>query len=335
MKKYPFFAGLGLSLFLLGNLSMAQTVSTPIVGFQKTTLNANSYKGIGIPLLNPAVITGSVSSKSGYVVAISGASALGDSLQAAPSAYYLEVTSPANSPNIGDRLEVDVAATKTANNGTVVLATSPRNTANATSASLASGTGVVVRKHVTLDQFRASLGGNLRGDDNSLASADVVYMHNGVGFMPFWLGSDLQSWYSNDDPDDHRYDVVAPGQGVLFFKRGAATTFTSTGAVRANDFKQALPAGYQMGAPGYPVSYTPVQLGGALNNGWVANDKIYTHNGIGFTAYTLINDGSSEGAWDDGENPDPANNTVIVNGDTSFLTYLSSPVTDVETKPVQ
>lgn len=308
--------------------AQAQTVSTPVVGFQKTTLNANSYKGVGVSLLNPAVITGSVSGKSGYVVNISAASNLGSSLEAYPASYYMEVTSGGN---VGDRFEVNVGATKTSNNGAITLSASPRNTANAQSVNLASGSSIVVRKHVTLDQIRNSMSGTLRGDDNSSSNADVIYLHNGVTLVGYWLGSDLQSWWSNDDPDDHRFDVIAPGQGMLFYKKGNTATITSVGTVRANDYKQTLASGYQLNAPGFPLSYTPDGLGGLLTNGWTAGDKILVHNGLAFDTYTLLSDGS----WDDGVNPDPVNSSVLVQGDRSFLTYMSNPVTDLETKPVQ
>jgi hypothetical protein len=330
MKKLNLLLG---TLMATAALSHAVDSYSDVVGYQKATLSANSYKGIGIALLNPSVISGSVSSKSGYVVTVSGASSLGASLEASPAAYYLEVTSPTNSPNIGDRFEVDVAATKSANNGTVVLATSPRNTANASSASLAANTGVVVRKHVTFDQLRASISGTLTGNDDSMAAADIIYIHNGTGFSPYWLGSDLQTWLSSEDPDDHRYEVIAPGQGILFYKKGASATFTSTGTVRSNDYKQVLSAGYQLNASGFPKSYSPLALGGALNNGWSPNDKIYVHNGIGFGSIVLETDGTSEGFWNDGENPDPANTVTIVDGNTAFLTKLNSAVTDIESKP--
>lgn len=321
-------AAVGIVFVAFTGSSQAQTVSTPVVGFQKTTLNANAYKGVGVSLLNPAAITGSISGKSGFVVTITGASNLGASLEASPASYYMEVTSGAN---VGDRFEVNVDATKTSNNGTITLIASARNTANAQSVNLTSGSTVVVRKHVTLDQIRSSMSGTLRGDDNSSSNADVIYLHNGVTLVGYWLGSDLQSWWSNDDPDDHRFDVIAPGQGMLFYKKGNSATFTSVGSVRANDYKQALASGYQLNAPGFPLSYTPDGLGGLLTNGWTAGDKIFVHNGLAFDTYTLLSDGT----WDDGVNPDPVNSSVLVQGDGSFLTYMSNPVVDVETKPTQ
>lgn len=314
----------------------AQTTNySEIVGYQKSTLAPTKFLGVGISLLNPSVVTGIVSSKSGNVLTLSSASNLGNLLEANNSAYYLEVSSPTNSPNLGDRFEVDLAATKNSNNNTITLAASPRNTADASSASLAQGTGVIVRKHVTFDQIRSSITGTLKGDDNSQANADTIFLHNGISFVPYWLGSDLQSWLSNDDPDDHRYDVVAPGQGILFYKNSGSATLTSVGTVRPNDYKQVLAKGFQLSAPGFPRAYSPVTLGGSINQGWSNGDKIYVHNGIGFTTYTLAADGSPQGYWDDNENPDPSNNVQIVNGDTAFLTNLGAAQVDVEAKPVQ
>jgi len=318
----------------------AQTNSNPpayseVVGYQKATLGAGKFKGVGISLLNPTVISGVVASKSGYVLTLSNASNLGSKLESNNATYYLEVNSPTNSPNMGDRLELNVASTQADNNGTITLAASPRNTANASSVSLALGTGVVVRKHVTLDQIRASITGTLVGDDNTSANADTIFVHNGNSFVPYWLASDLQSWLSNDDPDDHRYDVIAPGQGLLFYKNGNSATFTSVGAVRSNDYKQVLASGLQLNASGFPRAYSPVGIGGSIDRGWSGGDQIYVHNGIGFTTYTLSADGSTQGYWDDNENPDPSNDVQIVDGGTAFLTNLKDAQIDVEERPIK
>jgi len=309
----------------------AQTTSySEIVGYQNTDLPSTGYKGVGISLLNPSLVSGSVSAKSSAVITVSGASTIGSLLQTGQP-YYVEVTST-NSPS-GNRFDVDVVATKVSNNGTITLdPNSVRNTASAASTDLV-GSTIVLRKHVTLDQIRASITGTLVGNDDSPTYADAVYVFRGAGFVPYWLGADLQSWWSNDDPDDHRFDVIAPGQGILFRKRGSQGTLVSTGVVRNNDFLSVLGVGYQLNAPGYPKGYTPVQLGGALNNGWNVNSQILVYSGTGFTINTLTSDGTSVGAWDNGVDPDPVNDVVLVGGDNSFMTKLSSPVVDLETKP--
>jgi hypothetical protein len=312
----------------------AQTNSTnppaysDIVGYQTTTLPSSGYKGVGIPLLNPALVSGNVSAKASNVITVSGASNIGSLLQSGQP-YYIEVIS---NPNVGNRFDVNVVATKTSANGTITLATNnPRNTADVTTTEL-TGSNIVLRKHVTLDQIRASITGTLVGNDNSFNNADAIYVYRGLGFVPYWLGVDLQSWWSTDDPEDHRFDVIAPGQGFLFRKRGSTATLVSLGVVRNNDFLSVLSSGYQLNAPAFPKSYTPVQLGGALNNGWNVNSQILVYSGTGFTINTLTSDGSSIGVWDNGE-PEPANNVVVVDGDGSFFTKLSSSVVDIETKP--
>jgi len=308
----------------------AQTTSySDVVGYQTTSLPSSGYKGVGIPLLNPALVSGNVSAKASAVITVSGASNIGSLLQSGQP-YYVEVTSTGS--NAGNRFDVNVDATKTSNNGTITLdGSSPRNTANATTTGL-TGSSIVLRKHVTLDQIRASITGTLVGNDDSPNTADAIYVFRGSGFVPYWLGADLQSWWSNDDPDDHRFDVIAPGQGLLFRKRGSTGTLVSTGVVRNNDFLSVLGSGYQLNAPAFPKDYTPVQLGGALDNGWNLNSQILVYSGTGFTINTLTSDGSSTGAWDNGD-PDPANDIVVVGGDGSFMTKLSASVVDLETKP--
>lgn len=322
---------LNLSLAILALAVMAghaTTVTSDIVGYQTTTLPANSYKGVGISLVNPPLLSGSVSTSSSGLLTISGAATIGSMLDAA-SAYYVEIRSGANE---GDRFDVDVATTKTANNATLKLASSSiRNTASST-VDLA-GQSIVLCKHVTFDQFRQSLTGTLTGNDDYSSQADIIYLHNGTAFDVYWLGADKQSWFTGADPDDHRDTIIAPGQGVLFYKRGTQATFTSVGNVRNNSYKQVIPAGYKMCSPGFPRGYTPVTLGASLNQGWSLNDKIYIHNGVAFGLYTLTSDNSAQGAWDNGNDPEPQNDVQVVQGDTAFLTKLITADTSIETKP--
>ena len=334
MKELPNMKNLNLAFAILvsavmaGNALANDPVYSETVGYQTTTLPANSYKGVGISLVNPPLLSGGISTSTSGLLTISGAATIGSTLDAS-SAYYVEITSGVNE---GDRFDVDVATTKSANNATVKLATSSsRNTASST-INLA-GQSLVLRKQVTLDQFRQSLTGTLKGDDGSALQADTVYIHNGTAFDVYWLAADLQSWVTDADPEDHRYDIIAPGQGFLFYKRGTAATFTSVGYVRNNSYKQVIPAGFKMNAPGFPRSYTPTTLGGSLNQGWSLNDRIYIHNGVGFGLYTLMSDGSAQGAWDNGNDPDAQNNVEIVKGDTAFLTELITADSSIETKP--
>ncbi|NDC49298.1 MAG: hypothetical protein EBZ61_09530 [Micrococcales bacterium] len=307
----------------------AQSVSTPIVGFQKSTLPANSLVGLGVPLLNPTIISGQVSSKSSAVIAIASASQIGSALDA-NQPYYVEVVST-NNNLVGSRFEVDVAATKTSNNGTITLVTSSiRNTSSPSATDLV-GSTVQLRKHVTLDQIRRSISGTLTGDDSSASSADSLLVFSGVGFLTYWLGADLQSWYSNEDPDDHRFDVIAPGEGFLFRKKGSAASLVTTGTVRNNDYRQVLRAGFQLNAPGYPLSYSPDTLGAQQANGWQSNDQILIYSGVGFSQYSL----DSDGAWTDGSTPDAYNSVVLVSSDAAFMTKMNQDVTDIETKPTQ
>jgi len=331
MKETTNMKKLNLSLAILALAAMAghaTTVTSDTVGYQTTTLPANSYKGVGVSLVNPPILSGGISTSNSGLLTISGATAIGSTLDPA-SAYYIEITSGANE---GDRFDVDVATTKTANNATVKLASSSiRNTASST-VNLA-GQSLVLRKHVTLDQFRQSLSGTLTGSDVSASQADAVYIHNGNAFDIYYLAGDKQTWSSDADPDDHRDLIIEPGQGFLFYKRGTAATFTSVGNVRNNSYKQVIPAGYKMCSPGFPRSYTPVTLGASLNQGWSLNDKIYIHNGVGFGILTLTSDTSAQGAWDNGNDPEPQNDVQVVQGDTAFLTKLITADTSIENKP--
>ena len=326
MKKLNVTLAILVAAVMAGNAQ--STVTSDIVGYQTLNIPANSYKGVGISLLNPPVLSGSISSSASGLLAISGASAIGSNLDAG-SFYYVEITSGSNE---GDRFDVDVNATKTSNNGTIKLQnSSTRNTASS-SVNLA-GQSLVMRKHVTFDQFRQSLSGTLTGNDDSASQADVIYFHNGNAFDVYWLGADKESWWFGGDPDDHRNEIIGPGQGFLFYKKGSPASFTSVGNVRNNSYKQVIPAGYKMCSPGFPRSYTPVTAGASLNQGWNLNDKIYVHNGVAFDLYTLTSDGSAQGAWDNGVDPDPSNNTQIIQGDTAFLTKLVNDDTSIETKP--
>ena len=100
-----------LKRFLLGVLfltcftagSWAQsTVSTPVVGFQKTVL-AQGFNALGFPLVKaPVLTTTTAASVSGSTISLS-ASIPGT--ESASNAYYLEVTSGAKE---GERVDVEI-----------------------------------------------------------------------------------------------------------------------------------------------------------------------------------------------------------------------------------
>lgn len=311
------------------NVFAQNTVSTPIVGFQKTIL-AQGYNSLGFPLVSsPILATTTAANVSGSNISLS--TSIPNT--ASPSAaYYLEVTS---GPNEGERVDVSFTLGATS---VAIVAGSSNNTSNL--GGLAAGTAVVIRKHLTLADVGNAVSPALtKNDDPSLA--DRVYVFAGGAFIYYYQGSD-GVWVENGGLDDMSSLQINPGSGVLIYKvGGSSSSITLTGSVRSNKFARNYTSGYQAYAPAYPVAYSPASMGG---NDWSGNidpqnsDKIYPFTGGAFIQYYLDptdTTGSSTGTWLEVGGLDPQNSVNLVSFDRAALVYRKSVDAVVETSPIQ
>lgn len=287
-----------MTLVVLQALGQAQTtVSTPIVGFQKTSVPVG-LSTLGFPLLNSDLAKTTSTSLSGNALSLSGQSNVG-SLLSAGEPYYVEVYSGALK---GDRFDVDTAATISAANGTVVLnAASANNTyAAGAIANQLDGATIALRKHITIEQVQQMASASLVGN-NSAASADQIQLYDNStsGYTAYYLRADGTTWRKVGTVTVANKVPVPPGTGVFVSKKTASVDVLNSGVVRQNDFATPYSSGLQLHATGFPIDASPSSIGGTASNGWTGNNsaasadqiQVYNSSTGGYDAYYLRADG--------------------------------------------
>jgi hypothetical protein len=319
MKKLNLLLG---TLIATAALSHAVDSYSEVVGYQKL-VSSQGFTTVSMPLVKPAIVTGTVSSKSGSSITLSASIPAGTD---ATKPYYLEVTSGTLA---GERADVTV----TAGSAVVVIAASSYNTSALST--LASGDSVLVRAHVTLADLDASCSPGLVGDD--VNGDRVLFFVNGA-FVPYMKASD-GSWYEDGGLDDMSNLPMRPGIGMLIHRRAAtATTLTQTGVVRANKFARPVAKGFSFFAPAYPVDLSPDAMGAKPTFGWSNGDRILPFVNGAFVNNILDTSdttGGSYGTWYEDGGLDPLNATTLVNSQKSAMVYNNnSGAGSVETSPV-
>jgi hypothetical protein len=322
---------LGIALLTVSassQLSAQSTVSTPVVGFQKTVLS-QGFNSLGFPLVKaPVLSTTTAASVSGSSISLNAAIPNSES---SSNAYYLEVTSGTNE---GERVDV----TLTPGGSTVsIVAGSSNNTSSLSG--LSSGTSVAIRRHLTLKDVDNAVSPSVTQNDDPIL-ADRIYVFSGGAFIYYYKASD-GVWYENGGLDDMGGLQINPGSGVLIFKvNSTASSITMSGTVRANKFARNYGAGYQTYAPAYPVAYSPTSMGA---NSWSGNadaliaDKILPFSGGAFLQYYLDSTdatGSPTGTWYELGGLDPQNSVNLVGSDKTALIYRKNSDAVVESSPV-
>ncbi len=277
--------------------SAQTTATTDPVGFQSTTIQPGTST-LANPLVNSNITQSGVSANTASVITLSTISNVG-SLLTADEPYYVEVISGTLE---GERYDVDTAATIAAGNATLVINTSSSNNTSTLSSNTLSDASLALRKHVTLEQIQGYFSPGLIGS-NSANSADQISLFNPVsgGLISYFLRADGITWRQVGTTTTANKTPIPSGTGFFITKRTAATTYTSVGSVRNNDFAFPMAGGSTFRAPGYPVSYSPSSLGGTASNQWTGNNsansadqlQVFNPSTGGFTAYFLRGDGTT------------------------------------------
>ena len=320
MKKTNLIAVLALSA-APAFLHAAESFSD-VVGYQKA-VSSKGFTTVGLPLVKPAILNGTVSAKSGSSVTLSGAIPAGTDTT---KPYYLEVTS---GPLAGERVDVSVVGSSS----TVTISPSSYNTSDI--ASITSGTSVVIRQHVTLADLDASCSPALVGDD--INGDRVLFFINGA-FVAYIKGSD-GLWYEEGGLDDMSNMPIRPGVGLLLHRRAnTSTTITQTGVVRSNKFSRPVAKGFSFYAPAYPIDLSPNDMGAAPSYGWSNGDRILPFvNGafVNNTLDTSDTSGGPGGTWYEDGGLDPLNSTALINSHKSAMVFNNNSGAGlVETSPV-
>lgn len=289
-----------------------QTVSTPVVGFQKKTIQGSGYTSLGPCLVQAPIINTTVASKSGSSVTLNGSIGVIDTTKF----YYMEVV---DGSLAGER--VDVALSSSSN--VITVLSTPRNTSSLSG--LATGTKVCIRRHLVLRDIVESISPSLVGNDDSTLCDRILVFNN--GFIPYNKDSS-GAWVQDGELDDVTDTlIVPPGAGVLVNRRSSSgTTFTQTGTVRSNKFVRPFTLGYQLIAPAYPVGLSPNSLGADKTANWNLTDRILPFNNGSFVEYVFDPDdtsGSVNGTWYETSQLDPMNSTVLITSDGAGVIYRS------------
>lgn len=298
-------------------------------------------------LVNPASFRGAVASTSGAVITLSGSTDVGASLTTGKS-YYVEFISGTPNTYVGDRFDIDVAATKaSANNTITVLGASTNNTlADLPGSAALAGYSLVIRPHVTIGQLFGTKDTPVMNGSTVASTADQVLLYNAQAqsFETYYFlrnanGSVMQ-WTRVGGGSTNRDNVVIPPGSGMVVVRNTSTPVALTwlGEVRLNNFAQPLFAGNNLIAQPFPVDASPAGRQMTVANGMVGATSATTADKIQFpqdgafkTYYLLRNASGSIEQWTlvgggstnrSNELLFPANGAVILNKVSADSNYV-------------
>jgi uncharacterized protein (TIGR02597 family) len=285
-------------------LASAQTttVTTVPVGAMTYSFAANSTASVGIPLLRPAIYSGTVTAGNTATLTLSGTGLnLANSILSS-SSYFLEVTGHSDgvtTTNIGVRLEINEITTVANANGVAAIDTlSNLNTSTGNFSALI-GYKVCIRPHWTLATlFGTGVGVTGLTSATTFSLADQVLAWDGSGWSTYWFrqnsAGSVKEWRNTSTGTNNQDGAIIPaGAGVYLRKAGLASTISVVGEVRTNRFIRILDNTTQLIALGFPVDISPSQLGLSPASNFTAAttfssaDQVLAWDGTGFSTYWL------------------------------------------------
>lgn len=282
-------------------IAQTDVLSNP-VGLMRYHFDASSYGTMGVPLVRDSVASGSVSGGATSTITLNGSQNLATSLSGNMS-YYVEVTGHSDgvtSAYVGDRLDLNVAATiSTANNVISINTSSPNNTAVGDFSGL-TGYIVAIRPHWTLASlFGTGLSAISLQSSTTFGGADQVHFWSGSGMSTYWFRKNsagtIKEWRNTVTGTTNQDSaIIPPGTGVFFKRAGlSGLDFTVFGYVRDHKFIQPVAQGTHLLAPGFPTWSSPsdaslMPAAGLMSaTTFGAADQIWVWTGSGISTYWL------------------------------------------------
>ncbi|MFA6960499.1 MAG: hypothetical protein WC205_07105 [Opitutaceae bacterium] len=275
----------------------AQSVTTTPVGAVTVTIGVG-VNPLAVNMLRPAVFSANVSAVNAAILTIQGQVNVGAQL-AADEPYYIEIYSGALK---GDRFDVDVPATISLGNGTLVVSASSANNTVSFQDYCAAllNAKIVLRKHITLSDIQAASSVALVGNnDAALADRVQLYDTESNSYTTYYLRSNGVDWRQLGSTQQLAKKPIVPGVGVFFTKQNSPCTLTFLGEVSVNDFALVWYSGNQLVSYPWPMDVSPMSLGATQANGWVGNNsfaladqiQVYNVQNRAYDTYFLRGDG--------------------------------------------
>lgn len=219
------------------------------------------FSGLSFPLIPHQVIAAAVASNTSARLTLAPAAGNVGALLSSGASYYVEIT---GGPSVGERFDLDAAATIAAGDATLVLALGAGSHSTSTPAPNAlAGATAAVRACVTLETLAGLFSPALTGSDDP-ALADGVRLYGPDGFTAYTLRADGASWAAPNDPADQRGTVIAPEVSIVLELKSGPRQLVQMGAVRTHVFRVNLRPGTQAFAPGFPLDLSAAQIGAAV-----------------------------------------------------------------------
>ena len=292
----------------------AQTVSTPIVGFEKKTFPSGTT-GHGVGFVKTAAFQGIATSVTANSLAVTGASFTAN--QFAPvsglPSYYIQITS---GPQTG--LVVDILG-----NTSTVLDVAAGDLANV------SGTpNFVIRPHLKVSSL-------FQGNGDLMDYTDTVTIYNSDGTVSTLLRDSTSSTGWLDSTTFNASDcVIYPGQGFLLSTSGTGS-FTSTGIVNPTQTIVPIYAGFvnlvSLSNPSNGKNIQSINLGANLID-YTDTVGLFSSDGSLNQDTSLIWAGASDGFLD-ATSFTPAVG-VDAGGTSAIIVNASSDTTWVQSSPL-
>jgi len=316
-----------LALAIGATSQVVAQVSTPIVGFERAPLPANSLYAWGSSLLTAPVYTAQIASVGADSITFAGSANIG-SLLASSEPYYLEVK---NGNAEGSRLDLVTADTIALSSNTVKISTTSVNNTDALSALAAdlSGATAVIRKHNTVKDIGDRIT-NLTAGPSGTGDEMLIYRKDQSTFVTYLRRTSTTWRDANNGNVNSR--IIPPGDGVIIRKRAVAGEILTSGLVRDNKFQLTTVAGTQLISTGFPMNYSFNDLGATNSaSAWtsgVDGDRILVLSSSGTFVTYLYRTATS---WRDANNANVTSSDILKSGESYILVknqpgdYLFTP----------
>jgi hypothetical protein len=278
-----------------GAQAFAQAPGSAPVGVMSYATGENSTVSLGVPLLRPAVLVGTVATVNGASLTLATTDV---ATLITGESYFAEVVGHADNQTtlVGHRFEIDEDATRAAAAGTLVLDLGSAH--NTGPSSVAGGLGnyrIAVRPHWTLAALFGTGTGAKVNAAASAATADQVLAWNGAGFSVFYLRSgETPQWRNiSTGPVNQDGAIIPPGTGVYLRRRAGEFSLRIAGEVRTNAFVRPAFGASQLVANAFPTGSTPTDWKLNAGTGLTAgtspanSDQLLTWSGNAFSMYYL------------------------------------------------